>query len=187
MKANFDRKSQCLYDIVFGGGNESSDEDDAGVRDKKRGKPTCYKPLPAGNIDYDSPACRIAVRPDRGRESGLTDEARSSLNKINPKISAVDEAAKLLLQLEGSSLADRVEVVEIVDINNPACLFNVPGGGAPLGVIAKRDFLKDEPIMCYGGHLVDDEDLIDDFESYIFNADFVVHELWWPPSVHSGH
>ena len=61
---------------------------------------------------------------------------------------------------------DRVEVREILDIRNPAKLFALPGTKA-YGVFAKRDFEMDEPVLLYGGYLMDNDDEFEVFDAYL--------------------
>jgi hypothetical protein len=67
-------------------------------------------------------------------------------------------------------LKNRVEVVEIVDVENPVLLFGLPGE-RPRGVVAKKTFNKGDAILCYGGRVIDDLDTVNVYDQYIFDCD----------------
>lgn len=87
----------------------------------------------------------------------------------------VDIKVEAMLQ---ENILDRVEVREIIDYRNPAKLFTLPGQQA-FGVFAKRNFAVDEPVLCYGGYLMNKDSTLDELDAYVFEVDhlFMEHDL----------
>lgn len=79
----------------------------------------------------------------------------------------VDIKVEAMLQ---ENILDRVEVRELLDYRNPAKLFTLPGQKA-YGVFAKRDFDVDEPVLCYGGYLMNKDNTLDELDAYVFEVD----------------
>jgi hypothetical protein len=150
-RASYGPKYNLLYDFLFGSteGTTAGDEEDGtstqSAKKKKKKKSTWYKRLPDGEIDYDSLSSCIAVRPEGKQSHLLSNAARGELKRI--AYGTVDEMVKPLFY--GEALSERVEVVEIIDINNPAYLYCLPDE-KPYSIIAKRDFKKDDAVLCYG-------------------------------------
>lgn len=64
---------------------------------------------------------------------------------------------------------EKVEVVEIIDIQNPAKLFS-PGDEKAYGVVAKQKFSKGDPVCCYGG-TIEQYGPSETFNVYVFDID----------------
>jgi hypothetical protein len=149
-----------LYSIVF--------QDNSPLRPEKKPRMQKYRVVTDfALIGIDTTLCRTTLPTSLEL---LSQSTRTGLDSI-----VVVKKCPKVKEMLNTNILDIVEVGEILDIENPAKLYGALPGEMAHGVFAKRDFEIGDPVMCYAGYLMDNEDISLHDNAYVFEVNIDAH------------